>query len=111
MDFIELELGAEADGQPLKILFRPDSEGAAEFQVQAIRLQTAGGSGFSPQKLSPVGPPESFRAHGSTGNLGLTVPAVDLGVFDRIGIIIIRVDASEHLDRVGAYTLVVRAGP
>lgn len=107
MDFIDLELRPEVDGQPLTIQFAPSTQGEAEFHVQIIKLQKAGRSGFSSQTLFQVTPPENLEEEKLAGMLTLTISAIDLDTYNRIGIIITRVDDREHLDPVGAYTLTI----
>lgn len=108
MDFIEIALGAGTEGQSLTVAFDPDATGEAEFLVQVIPLRTQAGGGFSPQKVFQVSTPEWISPGAAPGSL--TIPAVDLAAYDRLGLVITRVDARERLDPVGDYRLVVRPG-
>jgi hypothetical protein len=108
MDFIEIILGAGIDGQSLTVTFYPDVMGEAEFQIQVIQLYSQDDGGFSSQKLHQISEPEFLVQDSSPGSL--TIPAIDLAAYDRLGLIITRLDAREHLDPVGAYRLVVCPG-
>jgi hypothetical protein len=110
MDFIDLQLQPEVNGQPLTIELYAQAQGGAQYHVQLLKLQKLGGSGMSSQRMVQVSPPEMLRNEVPDATLSLSIPAVELDTYNRIGIIITRVDAREHLDPVGAYTLVVNPG-
>jgi hypothetical protein len=54
-----------------------------------------------------VAPPEILTQQTPAGALSLTIPVVELETYTQLGILITRLDAHEHLDSVGAYTLVL----
>ncbi len=110
MDFIELKLRPEVNGQPLTIEVLPAPRTGAEYSVQIVRMNKLGNGGIASHKTVQVMPTEAL-VEGLTGApLRFHIPAIDLDTYNQIGVIITRVDARENLDPVGAYTLVVKQG-
>jgi hypothetical protein len=102
MDFIEVRLDPEVQGQPLTLVFQ--AEGASShFNVQLWRL---GPGGIKPRALTPQ--PETLAA--STVLFPATATAVDDNLSpaaDRLAVIITRTDAGEAADPVGAYSVTI----
>jgi len=108
MDFVDLQLRPEVKGQSLTIELHLDAKGRAEFDVQVLKLNKLGSGGFSSQQLVQVARPENLEQQNQAGTLSMTIPTVDLDSYNRLGVIITRVDANEDLDSHGVYTLVIR---
>jgi hypothetical protein len=59
---------------------------------------------------APVGAPEILERVDGEGRLSYAIPTVDTAVYNRRGLVIVRVDADEATDATdatGAYTLVL----
>jgi hypothetical protein len=107
MDFIEVQLSKNVQ-QALTVELHTDPAEAAEFDVQVIYLIERG-SGMDGRMEQAAGfPLQRLERLLPGGPLSLVVPSVDLTRFNRLGVIITRVDGDEELDSVGAYTLVVK---
>ena len=111
MDFVHVALGRAADGQPMTLELHQAPGAAAELAVEVRALKNLDRS----PKLQPISTISSqevsqgvVRTKTSAGALSYVIPAVDRAEYDRLGLIITRVDASERLDPVGAYTVVLR---
>ena len=110
MDFIDLNWKPEVSEQSLTIIVNPESKGETVFNIQIIKVSRSGGGGISSPKLVQALPAQELRQNNEEGLLNLTIPAGELGTYNQIGVIIIRVDANEDSDPTGAYTLVVKPG-
>lgn len=97
IDFIDVELN-------------PGALGEALFHVQVIQIHKTGSGGFSSPKLVQVMPAQELLVGDSTGATSLTIPASEMGAYNRLGIIITRLDANQDTDPSGAYELVVMPG-
>ena len=76
--------------------------------MQLWKLMDAGG-GLRPQRVpAQTTAPEALRRADGDGHLIYTIPAIDTAAYNRLGLIITRVDARESSDPVGAYTIVLR---
>jgi hypothetical protein len=97
VDFVEVMLAPAVDGQPVVLDVRGTSGAAATFSVQVWELKHSKEErGIRPASTHSAGPVQ------------LDVADVAEGVsHDRLGLIITRVDADEHVDPVGAYTIVL----
>ncbi len=110
MDFIELKLRPEVNGQPLTIEILPGQQSSAQYNLQIVRMFRAGQGGIASRKAVQVMPVETLVLGLPGATQSYHIPALDLGTYNQIGVIITRVDAREDLDPVGAYTLVVKQG-
>jgi hypothetical protein len=99
MDFIEVILAPGVDGKSLAISFHGTPGAAAAFSVQVWRLGT-GESGPRPITATP----EKMEAD-SEGEYVYTVDSVDTGEFDRLALIVTRIDPHESADPAGGYTI------
>jgi hypothetical protein len=110
MDLVEVVLEPDAVGQSLAIEFSGAPGAGTEFSVQVLRLQDEG---------------EGIKTHGPShravswdvligtdldGDRVYTIPAMETGAVNRLGLAITRLDANEESDPMGAYTITVRPG-
>lgn len=102
MDFIEVHLDPAAQDRPLTISFQ--GEGAvARFSVQIWKL---GPGGMKPQAVTLD--PEVVPEH-ADGTLRYVIPQVDTAAYDRLALIVTRLDPDETTDPLGSYTLTLDA--
>jgi hypothetical protein len=110
IDLLEVELGSQADGQPLTIEFHRDLASRAEFSVQVWKLMDDGtGSSWQPH-LSAAAPAQELKQEDEAGDLVYHIPQIDRTEFNSLALIIVRLDREEELDPVGVYTIVLRPG-
>jgi hypothetical protein len=108
MDFVDVILYGKADGQSLAVELYGAPGSAAEFTVQVWELKYPG-EGPRPQPVSTQGAdPKILAKTNPGGKLSHVIPAIDTTEYNRLGLIITRVDANERLDPVGEYTIVLR---
>jgi hypothetical protein len=100
-DLIEIALAPGMQGQPMTVAFR--SEGA-RFSVQAWKLRDGGKQ--NARALTPH--PETM-----TGDCSIAcryaIPRLNAAQYDRLALIVVRLDAHEKADSRGAYRLIVGA--
>jgi hypothetical protein len=109
MDFVDVVLDPAVDGQPLMLELYGAPGADAEFVLQLWKLMGSG-QGAGPQRVSTqTTAPEVLRAD-ENGRLSYVISVIDTTAFNRLGLIITRVDANESSDFVGAYTIVLSAG-
>jgi len=109
VDLVDVALDPAANGQPLTIEFYGAPAAGAVFHVQLWKLMDPGG-GARPQRIpSHVAAPEVLAATNADGHLIYTIPAVDTAAYNRLGLIITRMDANEGSDPIGEYTIVLHA--
>jgi hypothetical protein len=100
MDFLEIDLAGSNGGQALTLEVYGEPEAAAEFRVQVWALGGEGGQSV------PVGETVTLSSN-AQGHWLYTFQALDTGIIRRLAVILTRVDAQEHVDPVGAYTVAV----
>jgi hypothetical protein len=98
MDFVEVPVDPPALDQPLTIRFQGDGT-SSRFNVQVWRL--ASGE-FRPLAITPS--PGIMLPMGN-GGYAYTVSPDDTAAWDRLALIITRLDPGESLDPVGSYTI------
>ncbi len=104
MDFLEVRLGPAVHGQSLRIQL--EGEGTvARFSVQIWKLSRRDAQGTKPRAITPQ--PEVVRVN-ADGAYEYVVPNVDTTAYDRLALIITRLDADETADPVGTYNVVIR---
>jgi hypothetical protein len=109
MDFVDVVLDPAADGQPLTIEFHPAPGTDAEFNVQLWKLMDSG-TGARPQRIpAGVTTTEVLTQANPDGHLFYVTPAIDTSTYNRLGLIITRLDATESSDPIGEYTIVLHA--
>jgi hypothetical protein len=102
-DFIEIEIGPDADGQSLMLEIFGEDGAAATFNIQVWELTLTGKQIASASEVvTLLASPEGHVKH--------TIPNIDTSIVHRLAVIITRVDAQESADPIGAYTLVVHSG-
>ncbi len=99
-DLVEVALDGAANGKPLTIEVRGVGAADAVFDVQLWKL-----SGGGEAARSAV--PETLESTGADGQLVYAVPAIDATAYNRLGLVITRLDAGEGTDPEGAYTVVL----
>ncbi len=108
MDFVEVILLPEHDGKPLTITFSGAPQAVAEFNVEIWKLNNAEGSAH-PQPMGAL-----TTISDNVSNLSnddgwvYTLSEVDTSEFDRLALIITRVDNQENLDPRGEYKIIIR---
>jgi hypothetical protein len=108
MDFVDVELGPSADAQPLSIQFQGAPGSQAAFNVQLWKLMDSG-AGTKPRRVTgPSNDTEMFARTNVDGQLIYEIPAIDLRAYNRLGLIITRLDAEEGVDPNGEYTIVLK---
>jgi hypothetical protein len=101
IDLVDVELDDAANGEPLTIEIRGAPGSEAAFGVQVWKL-----AGPSPATQAPS--PEAVVQIEPGADGVYVIPAIDTAAYDRLGLIITRLDAEEALDGDGAYELVLR---
>jgi hypothetical protein len=109
MDFVELELDPTADGQALTLEFYGAPGADAEFNVQLWKLMDPGGDKRGQRIPTQLAVTDILSATSPEGHLTYVIPAIDTTEYNTVGLIITRLDAKEHLDPSGEYTLVLHA--
>jgi hypothetical protein len=105
MDFVEVILNPAAGGQSLRLEFYGAPGAEAVFNVQLWQLVDTGG-GARPRRIpAHTTPPEILTRVDSEGSLFYVIPARNPAEFNRLGLIITRLDARESSDPIGAYTI------
>ena len=101
MDLIEVNLDSALHGQPLRINFQIAEP--ARFEVQIWKL---GPGGEKPRAVTAQ--PEAFQTvRGDTQVY--VISKLEMAAYDRLALIITRLDAHEAMDGVGAYHLLVES--
>jgi hypothetical protein len=108
MDFIDLQWKPKAAVRSLNMMVYTEPQSEARFHVQLIKLTKSGSFGISSPKLVQVLPAQVLTQNIQDGFFTLIIPAGELGSYNRIGVIITRVDTNEASGPTGAYTLVVK---
>jgi hypothetical protein len=110
IDLVEIDLDPSLDGQPFTVDFYASSDGGADFVVQ-IWMLMAGAGGSLPQAL--VVQPEAptlLATTGSDRHLLYSIAAIDTRQYNRLGLVITRVDARERQDANGSYEIALGPG-
>jgi hypothetical protein len=102
VDFLEVGLETWVQGQPLTIRLQGESQ-AARFSVQLWHLKWGE---KSPRAISTR--PEVL-AQNPDGTFVYTIPSVDTGTYDRLALIITRLDSDETIDPNGDYWVTLEA--
>jgi hypothetical protein len=104
MDFVEVSLDPGVHGQSLRI--RLEGKGtAARFSVQVWKLSHGDAQGTRPRAITQL--PEVVQAN-ADGAFEYVLPKVDVTTYDRLALIVTRLDADETNDLVGNYSIVLR---
>jgi hypothetical protein len=109
MDFVDMVLDPTVDGQPLTLEFYGAPGAAAEFNVQLWKLIDSA-EDARPRRVGPdITTMELPTRANSEGHLFYAIPEIDTTEYNRLGLIITRVDAEESSDPIGEYTIVLHA--
>jgi hypothetical protein len=103
MDFVDVRLDPAVRGQPLTAEIQGVGAGA-RFSVRIWRLT----AGATKHRGVTVGP--DVVSQTPEGSFLYTIPQVDTSTYDRLALIITRVDGAEASDPTGAYTITLRPG-
>ncbi|MFN2286514.1 MAG: hypothetical protein ACK2UQ_19010, partial [Anaerolineae bacterium] len=110
IDLIEVALDRAIDGQPLTIEFYRASTSDAVFSVQLWPLKSSE-EGAKPRRvLAELASAQILQRSDTEGHLTFVIPAIQWVAYDRLGLIITRVDAKETSDPVGEYTVELHSG-
>jgi hypothetical protein len=110
IDLIDVRLDPASDGQPLTLEFHGAPEAGATFGVQVLQLVDAG-DGTGPRRtVTESDTTEVLLRVEPNGCAVHRVPAIDTTDFNRLGLIVTRLDAHEASDPTGAYTLTLHPG-
>jgi hypothetical protein len=102
IDFVEVILNPIADGQPLSLVISADQADGAELHVLALSLVE--GKDGRLQPLSQEIAPGTVLAD-QNGHRCLSLREIDTEAFNRLGLVITRVDSDERADSLGAYAI------
>jgi hypothetical protein len=109
MDFVDVILGPSVDGQPLTLEFYGAPGAAAEFNLQLWKLIDSAEHARPRRVGSDATTTEAPTMVNPDGHLSYAIAQIDTTEYNRLGLIITRVDATESLDPVGEYTIVLHA--
>jgi hypothetical protein len=108
MDFVEVALDADANGGSLVLEFYGVPGADAAFGVQLWKLVDLEGGGRS-RSLQPQGSAlATLTDAGANGHHLFVIRTVNTAEFNRLALIITRIDAQESSDPIGQYTIVLR---
>ena len=103
MEFVEVSLYPTVNDQPLVVTFEGQGT-AAQFDVQIWKL---GSREAKPSAITVT--PEAIPQNDGAAHV-YVIPHVDTTTYNRLALIITRIDAEESTDPVGAYTIVLQGG-
>jgi hypothetical protein len=98
IDFVDVRLDPTTQDQPLTIRFEGEGE-VARFNVQVWKL------GPSPWKPRAVTEQPAVMARTADGAQVYTIPSLDTEKYDRLALIITRLDPDEKTDPAGDYSI------
>jgi hypothetical protein len=104
MDFVDVILDPTAGGQALTIEFYGASGADAQFNIQLWKLG-ASGDGARQHLATPIAAPEVLTQLDADGHVFYVIPAIDTAKYNRLGLIITRLDSNERSDPIGQYTI------
>jgi hypothetical protein len=108
IDLVDVALDPDLDGRPLIVEFHGASRAESDFTVQVLYLMD-GMDGSKPRLVATQPVPAAIRtAAKPDGHTLLVIPQIDIAEYDRLGLVITRIDAKESLDASGAYTITLR---
>ncbi len=108
MDFVDVKLDPAADGQPLTLQVRGAPGANAAFNVEIWKLMDSGGETKPRRVTGPSSGAEMVTRTNFDGQLIYEIPAIDVRAYNRLGLIITRIDAQESVDPFGEYTIVLK---
>jgi hypothetical protein len=109
MDFVDVILDPSVNGQSITLEFYGVPGAAAEFNVQLWKLMDAEG-GTQRQSITPYTvTAEVLTEMSADGHQIYVIPEIATTEYNRLGLIITRVDANEDSDPIGEYTIALRS--
>jgi hypothetical protein len=108
MDFVDVVLDPTANGEPLTLKVHAAPGAKAEFNVQLWKLMDSGGDGKPLRVTGPSSGAEMATRTNFDGQLVFEIPSIDVSEYNRLALIITRLDAQESVDPFGAYTIVLK---
>lgn len=109
IDLVDVMLDPATDGRPLTIEFRAMSAPGVEFSVQVVPL-AGSGEGSAPLRGAADTVAGEILSVGADGQRSTLIPADRTASYNRLGLIITRLDAAETSDLLGEYAIVLRVG-
>jgi hypothetical protein len=103
IDLIELELDPSAEGKALKLIFKNISDPESEFNVQLWTVKTLQREGEPESYSAQMGESESMRTE--NGYLTIEIDNLSIAEFNKLGLIITRMDSSENTEASGRYLI------
>jgi hypothetical protein len=100
MDFVEVKLPRGVHGQPLSIMIKNESD-VARFNVQVWQL----GPGYAGPTALTTAP--AIMLPQPDGTHTYSIAQIDTLAYNRLGVIITRVDAAEDIEPQGRYKIVL----
>jgi hypothetical protein len=104
IDLIEVTLDQVTDGRSLSVEFSRAPTSDAAFSVQ-IWLLTGSEEGARLWRISTEAASTLVLQRSSDGHLTFVIPAIHWATYDRLGLVITRLDAQEATDPIGEYTI------
>jgi hypothetical protein len=112
MAFVDVLLDPATDGQPLTVELSFPSADGTEFNLQILHLADSQ-RGDNPQHVMTRAVAVEVPPMDGHGNRRFMydIPAIDRAAYNRLGLIITRLDAQETSEPRGEYTILLRPGP
>jgi hypothetical protein len=108
MDYVEVMLDPATNGQSLTLEFDGAPGAEAEFSVQLWVLMDSP-EGARPRRVpTQIAATETLASVDADGGLAYAIPTIDMTAYNRLSLIITRLDARESSDLIGEYTVVLR---
>ena len=109
IDFVEIHFDPATANQPVKIEITKVPGSGAEFSIQLWQLKDAEDGSLPRRAAAQLLSPELLAEGSPDGTYAYALPSIDLEEFNRIALIITRIDTGEKADPVGGYTVAVYA--
>jgi hypothetical protein len=82
----------------------------AAFDVQIWKLKETGQDAQAEHTVLSASAPETLVSAAAGGPLVYTISEIDVEAYNRLGLVVTRLDSQEDLDPVGAYTIALHPG-
>jgi hypothetical protein len=102
MDFLEIEIPHEMDGHSLEIEISGEPDSVSTYSVQLLRGWRDGNGGLN---MLPDQDGEVRQITQTDRSVSYLLPNINAGDFSILALILVRTDAQEDIDSVGAYTI------
>jgi hypothetical protein len=109
MDFIEVVLRPGLDQRSLTVEFSTTPGSRATFKVQIWKLLEDKNRLYPETSSSGWVDPEVFSLSEPAVDFHYDIPVIGMQAFNRLGLIITRIDSSEKLDSTGSYTIKIQS--